>query len=1390
MRALKWLAYGALAILVTLVIAGVAVPFVVDPNDYKEEIARRVMDATGFELAVDGDIALRLLPRSELSVAGIRLVRPGDGEGVPILEIAAVEARFRLLPLLSNAFVIESLVLREPTIALERTASGRLRVAGEREGGQPSEADVGPTRPVVRIDRFVIARGTLTYRDVVSQRDERIERIEAVVSVVDTVRGPFAAEGSLQVRGLPVRFALETGRIDRAEPARITARLATETGASEVTVVGTYALAETAANATVSLRSANPGAIVEVLGGASSPLLAQAFAVDAIVDWTDSAFTVSPLTASLGSIVVEGGIEGQLGEPTHINAQLASPALDLDTLLPLLRVELEDEDTGREIEFPTDLEGEVGLVIGAVTYRGGIIRDARLAARLSEATIDIDELAAELPGITAVTVSGRIHKVAAAPAFVGSAAVASDEPHVLLEWLDVVAVKLPDGLLGALAASAAIDIGSAAARLSNLTVAIDESTLRGTISFVEGVRPLLDAELALDAIEIDPYLAMFERAGEEEVIGEPGSPGGALAFDARLNAEIGRIGVGGEEVLGVRMVASLDGDSLTVDDLRITDFAGATAEASGMVGIAGDLPVDANLRLHAGDARRMAGLLGIDTRLATASLEVTLSAVGTAANSRIEGVLSLNQLGLRFAGAATDFGTQFELDFDIAHPDPVGLLRSGGAAAPATGLGAAALAGHFTAGPEAVAIRDLVGEIAGTSVLGEMRAAFKESAQYEIAARMGTVDLDRLLAALSTDEEAAETGRPPDVEAVFVPPADIEAAIAVTFDALVYQGAPIRDAAFEGLLKDGQVNVPRASAVLPGGGRIGIEGTIAGAPGPTFDGTVTLLAEDTPALLSWFALAPPPVLAPWLGALDLKSQVTASAAAVSFRELDLAIGDSRIGGAASLALDQPGALRLDLSVDPAGGGAPGAAPGGRVFVEGNIGAIEAPALDLAWTLSHPDLSHLLLVIAGYEPAGGEDLGEVILSGRLSGSFDGAMAIDDVQGHAGASAFEGRLHVDGRPDRPRFVARLSSPFIDFRPYLPPLRDKEMPLPEEGAESPELAAEKVFSPDPLPLVLLHEVDAQVELRAGVILTRRLALHDVEADAALRDGVLTISPVRAFVGGGTLSAQAELVAAVAGETAEASASLRLEGVASGDVLKDLDVSDTLTGTIDSELDVTASGGSVAALMAGLDGRAKVIIGEGQIDAYYIDLIGGGLGSTAVRLLIPSTGEGDYSVLNCFVADIVATDGVARTNSLVLDTASTTVVGDGDLDLGTEALDISLKLSPKDGVPLVDESLGELKAFRLGGTLARPALGVDAPEAAFAFGKALGGVVLFGPAGIAAALLGGSLGGDNACVAAVEAAERGVKLEQKGVTEKAVEGVKKTVEGIGDTLKDLFTD
>jgi AsmA family protein len=71
-----------------------------------------------------------------------------------------------------------------------------------------------------------------------------------------------------------------------------------------------------------------------------------------------------------------------------------------------------------------------------------------------------------------------------------------------------------------------------------------------------------------------------------------------------------------------------------------------------------------------------------------------------------------------------------------------------------------------------------------------------------------------------------------------------------------------------------------------------------------------------------------------------------------------------------------------------------------------------------------------------------------------------------------------------------------------------------------------------------------------------------------------------------------------------------------------------------------------------------------------------------------------------------------------------------------------------------------------------------------------------LFGPVGIAASLLGGQLGDDNPCLAAIEAAESGVgspETNQKGkekVSEGSGEGAGEVIEDIGKSIKKLFGD
>ena len=236
-----------------------------------------------------------------------------------------------------------------------------------------------------------------------------------------------------------------------------------------------------------------------------------------------------------------------------------------------------------------------------------------------------------------------------------------------------------------------------------------------------------------------------------------------------------------------------------------------------------------------------------------------------------------------------------------------------------------------------------------------------------------------------------------------------------------------------------------------------------------------------------------------------------------------------------------------------------------------------------------------------------------------------------------------------------------------------------------------------------------------------------------------------------------------------------------------KELKSTEGLEGNLDADIDLRAQGSSIAGLMGGLNGKTVLVMGKGRVDNKYIDILGGDLSSNLFRLLNPFPKETQpaYTSINCFVSGFSIKDGVASTTALALNTDDMVVVGEGEINLKTERLNLSLKPVPKGGFGThatgkLTVSLDELtRPFKLGGTLAHPSLAVDLTQTAIAFGKAIGGVVLFGPVGIAAVLVGSSSGDENSCMAAIEAAKKGVRV--KGL-------VGKVTEGAGKELKKLF--
>ena len=277
----------------------------------------------------------------------------------------------------------------------------------------------------------------------------------------------------------------------------------------------------------------------------------------------------------------------------------------------------------------------------------------------------------------------------------------------------------------------------------------------------------------------------------------------------------------------------------------------------------------------------------------------------------------------------------------------------------------------------------------------------------------------------------------------------------------------------------------------------------------------------------------------------------------------------------------------------------------------------------------------------------------------------------------------------------------------------------------------------------------------------MTPHLSLADFQAEGKLQEGNLWVHRWQFRMSRGMLNGHFSL--RPQGEGTAFALMMKINQVDTGSLFRELETKQILEGKLDAEVELSGRGRSVAEWMAGLNGRTSAVMGQGRLQNKYLDLLGTDLAQSLLRLINPFRKEEDSTAFNCFVSGFEIKNGLATCSALVLDTPHMNVVGGGEINLQDEELNLSLQPSPKKGIGTeglgkITMSLGQLaKPFKLGGTLAHPSLAIDTRRAITTIGKAVGGVVLFGPAGVLAALAGTSSGDKNPCLAAVEVAKRG---------------------------------
>ena len=316
------------------------------------------------------------------------------------------------------------------------------------------------------------------------------------------------------------------------------------------------------------------------------------------------------------------------------------------------------------------------------------------------------------------------------------------------------------------------------------------------------------------------------------------------------------------------------------------------------------------------------------------------------------------------------------------------------------------------------------------------------------------------------------------------------------------------------------------------------------------------------------------------------------------------------------------------------------------------------------------------------------LGPVTLIAKVTDK-EGVYHLNNMKFNADKTDLAGSFSIDLKGERPVVAANLNSNLVDLKPFM--------------GEKQQVKAEKktrVFSPDPLPLEGLKSIDIDLDIKAKKITTADLDLDNVKLSLSLSDGKLSLKPLNAIVAGGSLVTNLKLNASNP-KSAAMDTQVNIKNFQPSTLP---DLKDKLTGgKTDIDINVKGTGNSIAALMAGLNGKFLLKMGQGTLKSDKGDKVTSDLFLSTFNAIYSDTDTSSTTEINCGVVNLDIKDGIATADkTIAFDTKKMNIVGSGIINLKTEELDIGIDPQAKEEVGISVGQLAEL--VRIGGTIAEP--------------------------------------------------------------------------------------
>lgn len=782
--------------LLVLIVAGaLAAPSFVNWNAYKDDISQVVRAQTGRDLEIQGDIRATLLPSPELSAENIRLSNRDGASSEDMVSLAAVRVRVAIVPLLSRIIRVDSFELVEPIVEIEKLADGSMNfddlvTAGDNAaaapaadapaatGGDAAEGAMNVGGFDVRLDSATIRNGTVIYRDSQAGSLQVIEDFNLTVGA-NSLAGPFELAGDINLAGIPFDFEAGLGRIERDRSAvPLTLSVGIDSGATRGNFTG----------AVIGLTGDDPGIrgklkgrsenilkLLAALGMDISALpaeLAKPLTLDAAVQGSAKGGKVEEILLEAAGSRIAGSAEVKIADVIEGALDLHVGSLDLDALLASVpgqtgaaaNAEAASGDSAAPAQkaaapqaaakgsmeapsLPADVNFAANFTADAVVYRGKPVNRLNISVALANGELSINQVSAQLPGATDVTLFGFLAPSGKTLAIDLEADTRSENLRNLLDWAGVDLSGIPQGRLQTLALRTKVGGTIEQIQISEFEAKLDSTTIRAAATMRPSPRPGLGLTLRVDKLDLDGYLpaqAAEPAKAKAPAAAAPAGDGSAPAaspaqadpfaalgalndFDINADVAIGSLIHQGIAANDIVLKAQLLRGQLDVREATIGNLAGARASLkggfSGFGGKAKIAGMEATLAAKSIDG--LLRLAGIDSPIPPEKLgaiQASLAANGgldrLAINTRLNaaGATASAAGDIAPLGAADDLNLAVKFD----HPSLNNLLAIVAPDYRPTDrkLGPLAVKADLGVKPSAISVNNLNAKVGPTAVSG------------------------------------------------------------------------------------------------------------------------------------------------------------------------------------------------------------------------------------------------------------------------------------------------------------------------------------------------------------------------------------------------------------------------------------------------------------------------------------------------------------------------------------------------------------------------------------------------------------------------------------------------------------------------------------------------